>query len=144
MRMMVSQMTNFTIVNSIVCSGADQRKYQSSTSLAFVRGIHCWPVNSLHKGPVTRKMVPFDDVIMWWPVFCLTLCNYLNQCWFILTSALGNKCQQNWNQKHNFRKRKWSPAKWWPFYLGLPVLVTCFLSKWTYFSMIWKWLSHQP
>ena len=23
------------------------------------------PVNSLHKGPVTRKMFPFDDVIMW-------------------------------------------------------------------------------
>ena len=24
------------------------------------------PVNSPHKGPVTRKMFPFDDVIMWW------------------------------------------------------------------------------
>ena len=33
-------------------------------SLAFVRGIHQWPVNSLHKGPVMRKMSPFDDVIM--------------------------------------------------------------------------------
>ena len=32
-------------------------------SLAFVRGIHRWSVNSLHKGPVTRKMFPFDDVI---------------------------------------------------------------------------------
>ena len=29
-----------------------------------VRGIHRWPVNSPHKGPVTRKMFPFDDVIM--------------------------------------------------------------------------------
>ena len=27
-------------------------------------GIHRWPVNSPHKGPVTRKMLPFDDVIM--------------------------------------------------------------------------------
>ena len=28
------------------------------------------PVNSLHKGPVTRKMFPFDDVIMnWGPIF---------------------------------------------------------------------------
>ena len=44
--------------------GADQRKNQSSTSLAFVRGIHRWPVNSPHKGPVTRKMFPFDDVTM--------------------------------------------------------------------------------
>ena len=30
-----------------------------------VRGIHRWPVNSPHKGPVTRKMFPFDDVIMY-------------------------------------------------------------------------------
>ena len=44
--------------------GADQRKHQSSASLAFVRGIHRWPVNSQHKGPVTRKMFPYDDVIM--------------------------------------------------------------------------------
>ena len=44
--------------------GADQRKHQSSTSLAFVRGIHRQPVNSPHKWPVTRKMFPLDDVIM--------------------------------------------------------------------------------
>ena len=44
--------------------GADQRKYQSSTSPAFVREIHRWPVNSPQKGQVTRKMFPFDDVIM--------------------------------------------------------------------------------
>ena len=44
--------------------GADQRKHQSSASLAFVRGIHRRPVNSPHKGPVTRKVFPFDDVIM--------------------------------------------------------------------------------
>ena len=45
-------------------SGEDQRKHQSSASLTFVRGIHRWPVNSPHKRPVTRKMFPFDDVIM--------------------------------------------------------------------------------
>ena len=44
--------------------GADQRKHQNSESLAIVRGIHRWPVNSPHKGPVTRKMFTFDDVIM--------------------------------------------------------------------------------
>ena len=43
-------------------SGADQRKYQRSASLAFVRGIHRWPVNSPHKRPVTQKMSLFDDV----------------------------------------------------------------------------------
>ena len=30
----------------------------------FVWGIHQWPVNSPHKGPVTRKMLPFDDINM--------------------------------------------------------------------------------
>ena len=49
---------------SIVYSDADIRKYQSSASLAFVRGIHRWPVNSPHKSTVTRKIFPFDDVIM--------------------------------------------------------------------------------
>ena len=51
----VSQITSLTIVNSTVYSGADQRKYESSASLAFVRWIHRMPVNSSHKR---------DDVIM--------------------------------------------------------------------------------
>ena len=63
-----SQITSLTIVYSIVSSDADQRKHQSSTSLAFVWGIHRVPVNSPHKWPVTRKMCPYDDVIMWYVV----------------------------------------------------------------------------
>ena len=59
-----SQITSLTIVYPTVYSGADQRKHQNSASLASVRGIHRGPVNSAHKWPVTRKMVPFDDVIM--------------------------------------------------------------------------------
>ena len=61
---MASQITSLTIVYSTIYLGADQRKHQSSASMAFVRGIHWWPVNSLHKWPVTLKMFPFDDVIM--------------------------------------------------------------------------------
>ena len=61
---MASQITSLTIVYSAVYSGADQRKHQSSASLAFVRGIHRGPVNSPHKGPVTQKMFPFDEVII--------------------------------------------------------------------------------
>ena len=61
---MASQITSLTIVYSTVYSGTDQRKHQSSVLLAFVRGIHQWPVNSPHKGPVTPKTFPFDDVIM--------------------------------------------------------------------------------
>ena len=59
-----SQITSVTIVYSAVYSDADERKHQSSASLAFVRWIHRGPVNSPHKWPVTRKMFPFDDVIM--------------------------------------------------------------------------------
>ena len=69
MGVMVSQITSLPIVYSTVYSGADQRKHQSSTSLAFVRGIHRWLVNSPHKRSVTRKMFPFDDVIMIWEDF---------------------------------------------------------------------------
>ena len=67
-----SQITSLTIVYSTVYSDADQRKHQSSASLALVRGIHRGPVNFPHRWPVTRKMFPFDDVIMlhtrmsWW------------------------------------------------------------------------------
>ena len=57
---MASQITSLKIVYSTIYSGADQRKHQSSASLAFDR----WPVNSPRKGPVTRKMFPFDDVVM--------------------------------------------------------------------------------
>ena len=58
------QITSVAIVCSTIYSGVDKRKHQTSASLAFVRGIHRWPVNSPYKGPVTRKMFPFDDVNM--------------------------------------------------------------------------------
>ena len=54
MSSMASQITSVSIVCSTLCSGADQRRYQSSASLAFVGGIHRWPLNSSHTGPVTR------------------------------------------------------------------------------------------
>ena len=60
-----SQIISLTIIYSIVYSDVDQRKHQSSASLAFVQGIHRWPVNSPHKWPVMWNMFPFDDVIMW-------------------------------------------------------------------------------
>ena len=60
----VSLITSLTSVYSTVHSGADRRKHQSSSSLAFVWGIHRIPVNSPHKWPVTRNMFPLEDVIM--------------------------------------------------------------------------------
>ena len=66
-----------------------------SASLAFVRGIHRWPVNSPHKGPVTRKMFPFNDVIMG---------HYLNQRWLISTNSESryNVLQKKLNLKTSY------------------------------------------
>ena len=61
---MASLITSLTSAYPTVHPGADQRKHQSSVSLAFVQGIHRRPMNSSHIWPVTRKMFPFDDVIM--------------------------------------------------------------------------------
>ena len=61
---LASQITNLTIVYSTVYPDADQRNHQRTASLAFVWKIHRGPVNFPHKWPVTRKMFPFDDVIM--------------------------------------------------------------------------------
>ena len=74
MSTIASQITSLTIVYSTVYSGADQRKHQSSASLAFVWGIHRGPVNSPRKWPVTRKLFPFDDVIMSYSIFLPVLC----------------------------------------------------------------------
>ena len=84
MSAMPYQITSLTIDYSTVYSGADQGKHQSSASLAFVRGIHRWPVNSPHKGPVKRKMFPFDDVIIW-----TRFCQPLFRCGYII-SFVGN------------------------------------------------------
>ena len=74
MTLLTSQITSLTVVYSIVYSGVNQRKHQSSTSLAFVREIHRGPVNFPHKWPVTRKMFPFDDVIMIWIILSWPQC----------------------------------------------------------------------
>ena len=74
---MASQITSLATVYSTAYLGADQRKHQSSASLALGRGIHRGPVNSSHKGPVTRKMFPFDDVIMVYKSWLIWLTNNL-------------------------------------------------------------------
>ena len=108
---MASQITSLTIVYSTVYSDADQRQHESSASLAFVRGIHRWPVNSPHNWRVTRKIFPFDDVIMgtwlwkWssrkitlWPLAAFPRrlqvrfnhTRRLRQCFFRLNNSLVN------------------------------------------------------
>ena len=88
MSALASQITSRTIVYSNFYSGADERKHQSSASLAFVREIHRWPVNSPHKRPVTRKMFPFDDVIM----KCLLNSKSWNIIWKIILLLYNRHC----------------------------------------------------
>ena len=100
-----SQITSLTIVYSIVHSDVDQRKHQSSASLAFVRGIHRGPVNSLHKWPVTRKMFPVDDITM----FGAAKNRYVNQSWFVVMLSVGS----SWT---NFCTI-WIHMQWFPEYI---------------------------
>ena len=103
-----SQITSLTIVYSTVYSGADQRKHQSSASLDFVLGIHREPVNFPHKWPVTRKMFPFDDVIMT-PADAV-MPDYL-QVWTTLVCIWTQAC--HWHRRLPLRPsdaymRRWS------------------------------------
>ena len=71
MSAMASQITGVSIVCPTVCSGGDQRKHRSSACLSFVSGINRWPMDFPHKWPVTRKMLPFDGIIM------ICWCNFI-------------------------------------------------------------------
>ena len=71
---MLSQIAGVLIICSTVCSGAHQRKCHSSASLAIVRGLHHWLVDSPHKGPVMHNHVQRDF--------------YLLLCWLLLASII--------------------------------------------------------
>ena len=62
MSAMASQITSITIVYSTVYS---MRKSKEISKPRVTGLCDRWLVNSPHKGPITRKMFPFDDVIMW-------------------------------------------------------------------------------
>ena len=98
MGMIASQITSLMIVFSSVYLDTDQRKHQSSVLLSFVWGVHRRPVNSPHKWPITRKMFPFDEVIMsdWirltWASWFFMLTTIYDAMWHMAVLATGN-CQ---------------------------------------------------
>ena len=63
MSMVVAQITGVSIVCSNVYS-ATSKKISKLGIIGLCEGIHRWPVDSAHKGVITRKMFPFDDVIL--------------------------------------------------------------------------------
>ena len=92
MSAMVSQINSVSIIFSTVCSGADQRKHHSSASLSLtVRR----SLNPPHKGPVTRKMFPFNDVIM-----------FLEISLAIINDVIGSKMIMQNNRKSKQFRRK--------------------------------------
>ena len=99
-----SQITSLTIVYSTVYSGADQSRHQSSASLAFV-----W------KWPVTRKMFPFDDVIMWW----LCLRTYIYMIYAFSLDDLRDWCHSRVNKINVFLDTSNPELSRWSF---LPVV----------------------
>ena len=74
MAVMVSQITSQLSVCSTVCSDCQQRNSKGPRYWTFVRGIHRGPVDSSHKGTVTWKMFPCDDVVMYFQ--CCQGCLY--------------------------------------------------------------------
>ena len=112
---MASQITSLTIVYSTVYSGAVRRKHQGSASLAFVRGIHRCPMNSPYQWPVTRKMFPFDDVVMnkttenknsvntWWNMLVYTLVFFV---------GLVSRKSKAWLWRTFGWEWSWHPLSW--------------------------------
>ena len=153
MSLCASQITSLTIVYSTVYSDADQRKHQSAASLAFVRGIHRGPVNSPHKGPVTRKMFPFDDVIMVtlksaWTTFHES--SKSSYCVNLVVTG-GNwgcrhdnhRCHQWWQSWHH--NNSWlSVVKWNQvdfYFLSIPVhYVILTRTSWCYRCYLTSWM----
>ena len=97
---MVCLITGVSMVYS-----TDQRKYQSSPSLAFMRGIHRWPVNSPHKGPVMWKIFLFSCLrLRQWPVtYLITLSDWIMSCQ-PGRHAVVTVCEPDW-------KHKWAAYK---------------------------------
>ena len=113
MGMVAYQITSLMNVYSTVYSDTDQRKDQSSASLAFLRGSHRGPVNSPHKGPVTWKMFPFDDVIMnplllytWWTTTRTFAYHMINPR--LMKKYVKNACQ--WILQKMCLFPLWNPA----------------------------------
>ena len=101
MSMMASQITSLTIVYSTVYPWRRSKKTSKLHITGLCGGIHRWPVNSLHKGPVMRKMFPFDCVIIHFIEFQLRWIQYDKIQRQIVTSPSSFFPCLTWNNKRN-------------------------------------------
>ena len=128
MSVIASRITSLTIVYSTVYSRRRSKKHHSTASLAFVRGIHRGTVNSPHKGPVTRKMLSFDDVIM-------DNCHDAN---FVVTGDTALRCHQGWQSWHHVDWVHMRQSH--PHYVTV-TYVTHIPTLWRYGYVIFAWKS---
>ena len=86
MSAMASQITSRTIICSIVYSGVDQRKHQSSESLAFVRGIHVAVTGEFP----TQRASNAENVSIWWRHHTIwsSSHNWVSACWLLMTLCI--------------------------------------------------------
>ena len=100
MSAITSQITSVSIVCSNVCSGVDQRKRQNSASLAFVRGIHRWPVFPSQRGSNAENVSIWcrhhDPMERWWlPNLTKLASGSLGGCNFRIPTRANKKCTEN-------------------------------------------------
>ena len=105
--------SQITIVYSTVSSGADQRKHQSSASMAFAWGIHQGPMNSPHKWQVTRKMFPFDDVTMCQPIVFYQLEKAPENQWVIKNEIHEGDDKLSTDIIFSLSLPRYSRSRWW-------------------------------
>ena len=127
MSAMTSQITSVSIVCSTVCSRVDQRKYQISASLSFVRGIQRSPVDSPHKGPVTRKIFPLGDVIMDYEICTSPIC---------LLRLVNQQSRQSVPIRF-FSRKKWQESVKWRVNSGSSGRLMIFEVA---FSSLFQWM----
>ena len=104
---MASQITKLTSVYSSVYLGSDQRKHQSYASLAFVWGIHRWPVNSHTNGQWRGKCFHLMTSSWVFAAFagddckCINACCDANRVLSILGIVFGNIASHLWRWVHH-------------------------------------------
>ena len=95
MTTMTSQITSLTFVYLIVYSGADQRKHQSSASLAFVRGIH------RSRWIPRQRSSNTENVSIWWRHHVKNLWNFIKKNILETNNHIGyfNQFSSDWYKR---------------------------------------------